>query len=104
MQKGVGHEPHDAPEYAASKAAVMRLTSALSNTLLQRNVKMNTICLGWVDTPASRQTREGMNTSEIPETILSTDDIAKKVMDFIHDRRTGRILVWKEDEDPYNMT
>lgn len=101
---GVGHTPHDSPEYAASKAAVMRLTTALSDTLSQRGIKINTICPGWVDTPTSRKTRENMDPSEIPEKILSPDDIAEQIMEFINGQKTGRVVVWKEDKVPYDIS
>lgn len=100
---GVGTEPHDAPEYAASKAAVMRLTSSLTDTLNQRKVKINTICPGWVDTPASQKTRENMDPEEIPKHLLKPIDIAEKVLQFIRSHRTGVVMVWKEDELPYEI-
>ncbi|GGP10939.1 SDR family oxidoreductase [Oceanobacillus neutriphilus] len=100
---GVGSQPHDSPKYAASKAAIIRLTTSISDTLIQHDIKINTICPGWVDTPASRKTRENMDSREIPEKILSPDDIAEQVMGFINDNKTGRVVVWKEDEQPYDL-
>lgn len=99
---GVGIQPHDSPEYAASKAAIMRLTTSMSDTLIQRGIKINTICPGWVDTPTSRKTRANMDPSELPEKILSPDDIAEQVMEFINGQKMGRVVVWKEDENPYD--
>lgn len=100
---GVGSQSHDSPEYAASKAAIIRLTTSMSDTLIQRDIKINTICPGWVDTPASRKTRANMDSSEIPEKILSPNDVAEQVMEFINGKKTGRIVVWKEDEPPYDL-
>src|SRR5207249_3080592 len=51
---GVGLGPHDAPEYAAAKAGVIRLTAALAN-LAREGIRVNCICPDWVDTPASRR-------------------------------------------------
>ncbi|MEW9677872.1 SDR family NAD(P)-dependent oxidoreductase [Lentibacillus sp. L22] len=100
---GVGNEPHDSPEYAVSKAAVIRLTTAISDQLIQQNVKINTFCLGWVDTPTSQKTRENMDPADIPENILSSDDIANKVRELIKSPRTGKVVVWEEDQKPYDL-
>ena len=54
---GVGLSPHDAPVYAASKAAVVRFTAALGALADTDGIRVNCICPGWVDTPMSRRGR-----------------------------------------------
>src|ERR687888_2393745 len=50
---GVGSAAHRAPEYAAAKAGVVRLTAALA-PLADDGVRVNCICPDFVDTPAAR--------------------------------------------------
>jgi NAD(P)-dependent dehydrogenase (short-subunit alcohol dehydrogenase family) len=49
---GYGLGPHDAPEYAAAKAGLLRLTGALSPLAAERGIRVSCICPDWVDTPA----------------------------------------------------
>jgi 3-oxoacyl-[acyl-carrier protein] reductase len=92
---GVGHEPHGSPEYAAAKAGVVRLTTALSG-LADEGIRVNCICPDWVDTPASRRTRSRMTADElaaVPHPLLSPVDVAEVVMTFVgDDGLAGRVM------------
>ena len=55
---GVGLGLHHAPEYAAAKAGLIRLTGALRG-LAGEGIRISCVCPDWVDTPASRATRAG---------------------------------------------
>jgi NAD(P)-dependent dehydrogenase (short-subunit alcohol dehydrogenase family) len=47
---GLGSGQHDAPECAAAKAGVIRLSSALAALAEEANIRVNCLCPGWVDT------------------------------------------------------
>ena len=95
---GVGLEPHDAPDYAASKAGVVRLTAALAGLRETAGVRVNCICPDWVDTPMSRRTRARMSAEElasVPPVLLTPEQIADAVVQFVvDDSLAGRVMVW----------
>jgi 3-oxoacyl-[acyl-carrier protein] reductase len=100
---GWGYGPHDAPEYAAAKAGVMRLTAALAPLAVQRGVRVNCICPGWVDTPASRRTRAAMTTEElatVPSPMLQPEHIGDLALTLIEDDTpAGRVALWPDGQD-----
>jgi NAD(P)-dependent dehydrogenase (short-subunit alcohol dehydrogenase family) len=98
---GVGFRPYGIPEYGAAKAGVIRLTASLATLRERSGVRVNCICPGWVDTPASRRTRARMTPEEreelVPPTILAPEDIADAVVMFIEDESmAGRVMIWEE--------
>jgi NAD(P)-dependent dehydrogenase (short-subunit alcohol dehydrogenase family) len=98
---GVGFQPYDIPEYGAAKAGVMRLTASLATLKERSGIRVNCICPGWVDTPASRLTRARMTPQEreelIPPVLLTPEDIADAIVMFIEDESmSGRVMIWKE--------
>ncbi len=99
---GVGLAPHGAPEYAAAKAGLARLTASLASLATEAGVRVNCICPGWVDTPASQHTRASMTEEELgslPKIILSPSQIADVAIMLIRDDSlAGRVLVWPDDE------
>jgi NAD(P)-dependent dehydrogenase (short-subunit alcohol dehydrogenase family) len=93
---GLGLRPHAAPDYAASKAAVVRLTAALAS-LAAENIRVNCVCPDWVDTPAVRRTLAGMSQAErnnaVPAKLVAPEDIAEVVVGFIRDDSlAGRVM------------
>lgn len=100
---GVGFQPYDKPEYGAAKAGVMRLTASLATLEEQMGVRVNCICPGWVDTPASRQGRAEMTPEErrelVPAVLLQPEEIAEAVVMFVEDdSMAGRVMIWPEGE------
>src|ERR671930_390106 len=68
---GLGAGPHGAPEYAAAKAGVVRLTSALGS-LAAEGIRVNAICPDYVDTPAMQRGLARMTEEErarLPELV-----------------------------------
>jgi NAD(P)-dependent dehydrogenase (short-subunit alcohol dehydrogenase family) len=61
---GIGFGPYDKPEYGAAKAGVVRLSTSLATLKERMGVRVNCVCPGWVDTPASRRSRAEMNPEE----------------------------------------
>jgi NAD(P)-dependent dehydrogenase (short-subunit alcohol dehydrogenase family) len=100
---GVGFRPYDKPEYGAAKAGVVRLTASLATLKEQMGIRVNCICPGWVDTPASRRSRAEMTPEEreklVPPILLQPEEIAEAVSMFVEDERmAGRVIIWKEGE------
>jgi NAD(P)-dependent dehydrogenase (short-subunit alcohol dehydrogenase family) len=99
---GIGYQPYDKPEYGAAKAGVVRLTASLATLREQMGVRVNCICPGWVDTPASRRSRAQMSPQEremVPPVLLQPEEIAEAVVMFAKDETmAGRVMIWKEGE------
>jgi NAD(P)-dependent dehydrogenase (short-subunit alcohol dehydrogenase family) len=97
---GIGFAPYDKPEYGAAKAGVVRLTASLATLRERMGVRVNCVCPGWVDTPASRRTRAEMKPEErekIPPVLLRPEEIAEAVVMFIEDdSMAGRVMIWQE--------
>jgi len=95
--------PESEPEYGAAKAGVVRLTASLATLKEQMGVRVNCICPGWVDTPASRRSRAQMTPEEreksVPSILLQPEEIAEAVVIFVEDETmTGRVMIWQEGE------
>ena len=103
---GYGLFPHDAPEYAAAKAGLMRLTGALSPLAEARGVRVNCICPDWVDTPAVHRSLARMSDEEraqVPE-LVSAEEIASLVVGLIRDDSlAGRVMICPSDGPPELM-
>ena len=103
---GVGFEPYEAPEYAASKAGVVRLTAALGFLKEESGIRVNCICPGWVETPAVRRALSTMSEVERaslafppPPVLIKPHEIAEAVVMFIRDETlAGRVMVWPDGE------
>jgi NAD(P)-dependent dehydrogenase (short-subunit alcohol dehydrogenase family) len=100
---GVGFGPYDAAEYGAAKAGVVRLTASLATLEGKMGVRINCICPGWVDTPASRRSRAEMTLEEreklVPSVLLQPEEIAEAVVMFVEDETmAGRVMIWQEGE------
>jgi NAD(P)-dependent dehydrogenase (short-subunit alcohol dehydrogenase family) len=97
---GYGLFPHGAPEYAAAKAGIMRLTGALSPLAEQRGVRVNCICPDWVDTPAVARSLAAMSEEEreaVPE-LVSAGEIASLVLQLIRDDAlAGQVMIRPAD-------
>lgn len=93
---GYGLAPHDAPEYAAAKAGLIRLTGALSSPAAAHGVRVSCICPDWVDTPVVRRSLAAMSDEErasVPE-LVSPGEIAQLVLELIRDETSaGRVVV-----------
>jgi NAD(P)-dependent dehydrogenase (short-subunit alcohol dehydrogenase family) len=97
---GIGFGPYDAPEYGAAKAGVVRLTASLATLRERMGVRVNCVCPGWVDTPASRRSRARMTPEErekVPPVLLQPEEIAEAVVMFVEDdSMAGRVMIWQE--------
>jgi NAD(P)-dependent dehydrogenase (short-subunit alcohol dehydrogenase family) len=97
---GYGLFPHNAPEYAAAKAGLMRLTGALAPAAETHGVRVNCISPDWVDTPAVHRSLASMTPDEraqVPD-LVSAEEIAGLVVDLIRDDTlAGRVLIRPAD-------
>jgi NAD(P)-dependent dehydrogenase (short-subunit alcohol dehydrogenase family) len=99
---GIGFGPYDKPEYGAAKAGVVRLTASLATLKERMGVRVNCVCPGLVDTPASRHERARMSPEErekLPPVPLRPEQIADAVVMFAEDEgMVGRVMIWREGE------
>lgn len=98
---GVGYRAHGSPEYAAAKAGVVRLTSALGRLHEERSIRVNCVCPGWVNTPMSRKTIAAMTPAErranVPPSLREPEEIADAVVQLIRDDAlSGRVMLYYE--------
>jgi NAD(P)-dependent dehydrogenase (short-subunit alcohol dehydrogenase family) len=100
---GLGAGRHDAPEYAAAKAGVVRFTAAL-RSLAAEGIRVNAICPDYVDTPAMQQSLAQMSDDErkaVPQ-LVAADTIASDVLGLLGDDSVaGRVLVRFAEAEPY---
>jgi NAD(P)-dependent dehydrogenase (short-subunit alcohol dehydrogenase family) len=98
---GLGTTSHDCAEYAAAKAGVIRFTACLAPLRDAMGVRVNCICPGLVDTPASRRSRARLTPAELADLppVLTPADIAAAMMEFLaDDTLAGRIMVCRGGE------
>jgi NAD(P)-dependent dehydrogenase (short-subunit alcohol dehydrogenase family) len=92
---GIGYGSHGAPEYAAAKAGVARLTAALAS-LAADGVRVNCICPDFVDTPAVRRSLELATPEELAAVppLVPPERVASAILDLVRDDGlAGRVLV-----------
>ena len=103
---GIGYGAYDAPEYAASKAGVVRLTAALAHLKEEADIRVNCICPGWVETPTVQRALSTMSSEEKaalpfppPGVLIQPGEIAEAVLMFVgDDTLAGRVMVWPDGE------
>jgi len=104
---GVGFRAdNEWPDYAAAKAAVMRLTATLAPLRESTNLRVNCICPGWVATENVRAylanwSDEQKKAQDVPargpDAMLQPTDIGDAVVHFVrHDALAGRIMLYYE--------
>ena len=103
---GLGFAPHPSPEYAATKAALMRLTACLA-PLAERGIRVNCVCPYTVGTEAvRREIAESLAEGrELPQplraTLLEPEEVADAVLRLARDDSlAGRVLVLYGGESP----
>ena len=103
---GLGLDPHPAPEYAAAKAAVIRLTACLA-PLRERGVRVNCVVPYTVATPAVRATIADLTAHgrELPlplrGVLLEPEDVADAVVALLmDDSAAGRVVVLRGGGPP----
>ena len=79
---GLGWGGYEAPEYAAPKAGLVRLTSALTPLEESARIRTHCICPDWVDTPSSRRSRQKLSEEELRKLprILDPAEVAEVIL------------------------
>jgi NAD(P)-dependent dehydrogenase (short-subunit alcohol dehydrogenase family) len=104
---GVGFKPdNEWPDYAAAKAAVMRLTATLAPLKDSMNIRVNCICPGWVATENVRAylsiwSDERKRQQDVPaggpDVMLQPTDIGNAVVQLVRDDTlAGHIMLYYE--------
>lgn len=103
---GIGFGRHPGPEYAAAKAAVVRLTAALES-LAERGIRVNCVCPHTVGTPAVRariaelQSRGEPLPEDLAVELIEPEEVADVVVDLIvDDALAGRVVLLKGGQPP----
>jgi NAD(P)-dependent dehydrogenase (short-subunit alcohol dehydrogenase family) len=103
---GLGFAPHPGPEYAAAKAAVMRLTACLAS-LREDGIRVNCVCPHTVRTEAMAREIAAVQArgDELPATyrgtLLEPEDVADTAVRLIEDESlAGRVLVLVGGREP----
>jgi NAD(P)-dependent dehydrogenase (short-subunit alcohol dehydrogenase family) len=103
---GLGFSSYGGPEYAAAKAAVMRLTGSLA-WLADRGIRVNCVCPHTVATETVRRTIADLEAAGEPlptalqDELLEPEEVAEHVAMFVADGTlAGRVLVCRGGEPP----
>jgi NAD(P)-dependent dehydrogenase (short-subunit alcohol dehydrogenase family) len=109
---GLSRKPYSYPEYAAAKAAIIRLTGALASLAEERNVRVNCVAPDWTATEFVRERFAAMTSEEranatdgfgrpAPERFLEPEEVAAGVIDLVRDNSlAGRTLLMLCGEEP----
>ena len=103
---GIDHRAYDIPEYAAAKAAVVRLTTALAFLEDEVNIRVNCICPGWVETEKVREALTHMTEEQRraqpfppPSVLIQPDELAEAVLSVVQDETlAGRVMIWPDGQ------
>lgn len=86
----VAYDPD--PVYAMTKHAVVGLVRALATQLAAKNIRINAICPGIVDTPLiGEEARELISAASFP--MIEADDVAGVVLERVLGEETGQAFV-----------
>jgi 3-oxoacyl-[acyl-carrier protein] reductase len=104
---GLGTQPHSYPEYAATKAAIVRLTQCLAPLASERNVRVNCIAPDWTATEFVRERFAAMSPEEraeardgfgrpAPSQFLTPEEVAAAALDLIRDESLAgqTVVLW----------
>lgn len=95
---GIGLGPHPLPTYAATKAAINKLTASLESLHRADNVRVNAICPDFVATEALVAEHRALSTEQrraagMPERLVPLEKVASAAVDMLCDEGlTGRVL------------
>jgi NAD(P)-dependent dehydrogenase (short-subunit alcohol dehydrogenase family) len=93
---GIGTDAYASPEYGASKAALIRFTTALGDLRERMNVRVNCIVPDWIATDRARGELEQMTAAERAAAgpLIPMADVAAAVIAFVSDDElAGRVVV-----------
>lgn len=101
---GTGSGAYGSPEYAAAKAGLIRLTSALAGLATTDGIRVNCVVPDWIGLPRAHEERAAMSESEraaLPP-LIPPDQVADRVVGLIFDdRMVGRSVVLQKGPPRY---
>jgi NAD(P)-dependent dehydrogenase (short-subunit alcohol dehydrogenase family) len=101
---GLGYGVHNAPEYAASKAGLIRLTATLAPLAETHKVRVNCVVPHWIETEEVKREIAAMSPGErakVPR-LLQPSEVADAVVGLVEDEDlAGRTLVMWCEEPPH---
>lgn len=109
---GLGTRAHSYPEYAAAKAAIIRLTQCLAPLAAERNIRVTCLAPDWTATELVREEFAAMTPQErteardgfgrpAPDRLLEPDEVAAAALRLIgDDELAGRVMVLRCGEEP----
>lgn len=103
---GLMREPYHAPEYAAAKAGVIALTTALGSLWASDRISVTCICPDWVLTEAVERAVARMTPAERAQVrgVVPVEEIAGLIVKLATDETlAGRVAVRWADEDGYRI-
>jgi 3-oxoacyl-[acyl-carrier protein] reductase len=101
---GTGSGAYGSPEYAAAKAGLIRLTSALGGLATTDGVRVNCVVPDWIGLPRAHDELAAMSEAEraaVPP-LIPPDQVADAVVGLIFDdRMVGRAVVLQKSRPRY---
>jgi len=101
---GTGTGSYGSPEYAAAKAGLIRLTSALGGLAATDGVRVNCVVPDWIGLPRAHDELAAMSEAEragVPP-LIPPDQVADTVVSLIFDdRMVGRAVVLQKSRPRY---
>jgi len=100
---GHGRKHAEVPGYDVAKAGVIRLTTTLAR-LGKEGIRVNCLAPGWIASPEVQTyvdslTPEQRRQRGVPDTLITTDEIAGAVVELATDETlAGRVMVWWNDQ------
>jgi 3-oxoacyl-[acyl-carrier protein] reductase len=103
---GHGRKHSKSPGYDVAKAGVIRLTTMLGWLKEKEKIRVNCLVPSWVATPEVKEYWDGLTAQQrremdVPDTLLSLDDVAGAVIRLVTDESlAGRVMVWWNGQPP----
>lgn len=99
---GLGTRTHALPDYAAAKAGVVRVTTALAGLAESDRIRVSCVCPDYVDTPAVQRSLARMSPEEraaVPP-LVPAEEIAQIVAELARDDGSGGRIVARFADEP----
>ena len=96
---GLGTGAYDSPEYAASKAALIRWTTSLTDWADRFGVRVACVVPGWIGLARAVEQVAAMPEADRPP-LVPPERIAAEVLRLVTDRRSGGQVVVMDEDRP----
>ena len=102
---GIGNGPYGSPEYAATKAALIRLTSSLAGLGETHGVRATCIVPDWIGLPRAHEQLAAMPAADRARVrpLVPPGEIVAVGLDLIRDGRAGTIVEMRGGSPPHEQ-